>query len=49
VHKAGYQLLARRVDVQVGKELPVQARLVAVPAACPPPPPPCPLRGENWE
>jgi hypothetical protein len=42
VHKAGYQLLAQRVEVQVGKEIPVQARLTPMPAACPPPPPPCP-------
>ena len=41
VRKEGHKLAARRVVVQVGKELAVEVALVTVPAPCPPKPPPC--------
>lgn len=39
---AGHHLATRRVEVEMEKELPVEAKLEALPGPCPPPPPPCP-------
>jgi hypothetical protein len=40
--REGYRLETKRVEVELGKELPVQVTLAPLPKPCPPPPPPCP-------
>jgi hypothetical protein len=42
VRLEGHHLEARRIAVEMDKELPVEVQLQPLPAPCPPPPPPCP-------
>jgi tetratricopeptide (TPR) repeat protein len=42
VRRQGHHLEARRIVVQMDKELPVEVKLRPLPKACPLPPPPCP-------
>jgi Tfp pilus assembly protein PilF len=42
LRKDGHHLEAKRIVVEMDKELPVEAKLEPLPAPCPPPAPPCP-------